>query len=55
MKIYVVTFFDDIGWCTETVGYYSSYEKAQQFIEQCGKGQDFDIKECTLDQPFEMY
>ena len=53
MKIYVVKFFDDVGYCTEVVGYYSSRAKAEEAIATTEVEQDFWIDEVELDQAIE--
>ena len=53
MKIYVVKFFDEVGYCNEVVGYYSSQAKAEEAIATTEVEQDFWIDEVKLDQAIE--
>lgn len=50
MKIYVVKFFDDVSYCTDVAGYYSSREKAEEAIASAEVEQDYWITEVELDQ-----
>jgi hypothetical protein len=54
MKIYVVKFFDEVGYCNEVVGYYSSQVKAAEAIASSEVEQDYWIDEVELDQAIEF-
>ena len=54
MKIYAVSYFNEIDWCTEIVGYYTSHELAQQAINQCDSQYEFTIREYEVDIPIEV-
>lgn len=53
MKIYVVKFFDEVGYCIEVAGYYSSHAKAEEAIATTEVEQEFWIDEVELDQAIE--
>ncbi len=54
MKIYVVKFFDEVGYCNEVAGYYSSQIKAEEAIASSEVEQDYWIDEVELDQAIEF-
>lgn len=54
MKIYAVSYFNETDWCNEVVGYYTSYELAQQAIEQCNSQCDFTIRKYEVNAPIEV-
>ena len=52
MTIYNVWYFNEADWTSESVGYYSTKEKALQAIADCGAGEEeFHIQEIVLDLP----
>ena len=53
MKIYVVKYFDEVGYCNEVAGYYSSRAKAEEAIASAEVEQDYWIDEVELDQAIE--
>ena len=54
MKIYVVKYFDEVGYCIEVAGYYSSQVKAEEAIASSEVEQDYWIDEVELDQAIEF-
>ena len=53
MKIYVVKYFDEVGYCDEVAGYYSSRTKAKEAIASTEVEQDYWIDEVELDEAIE--
>ena len=57
MKIYVVKTFNEMDYCNEVVGYYSTQAKAEEAIEEVIVSseveQDYWIDEVELDKAIE--
>ena len=53
MKIYVVKYFDEVGYLNEVAGYYSSQAKAEEGIASAEVERDYWIEEVELDQAIE--
>lgn len=53
MKIYVVKYFDEVSYCDEVAGYYSSRTKGEEAIASTEVEQDYWIEEVELDQAIE--
>ena len=52
MTIYNVWYFNETDWTSESVGYFSTKEKALQAIAECGiEDAEFHVQEIELDRP----
>ena len=56
MKIYAVTYFDSVSYCSEYYGFYSTKEKAEQGMQVGQADEDmsyaeyWDVEEIILDK-----
>ena len=57
MKIYAVTYFDAVSYCSDYYGFYSTLQKAEQGMakgqadEDCSSfAEDWEIQEIELDK-----
>lgn len=56
MKIYAVTYFDSVSYCSEYYGFYSTKEKAEQGMqvgradEELSYAESWGIEEIILDK-----
>ena len=56
MKIYAVTYFDSVSYCSDYYGFYSTKEKAEQAMavaqaeEDLSFAESWDIEEIMLDK-----
>lgn len=57
MKIYAVVYFDEVSYCSEYYGFYSTKEKAEQAMQVARQAdedlsyvEDWSIKEIILDK-----
>lgn len=51
--MYEVSYFNSVDWASETVGYYTTKEKAEAAIAACEVKAHFHIRKIAIDQPID--